>query len=242
MKSRSVRACIAAGLHLYSSAFKRIFRLTWLPFTVYALLYGLFMSFLTVDYPEAVANFIAGRLSHEQAMLPLTVVVVGALLVFIASLVCAAYSLGLLRQHSRDGYICQPATWHGQGLLAPFTSALKAVKRFFLSLPTLFRHFGLMFAVTFVVVVFLLAALLITTLPAIILTIASVSAQVGVLGGDPLGMPGYMKPLTIAVFSVASFIQAYILLAALLPVYYAYGSAITQEQERNEKKDSLYRP
>ena len=242
MKSRSVKGCITAGLKLYSGAFRRIFRLVWLPFAVYALLSGLITSFLTVDYPEAISTYMAGKLPPDQALVPLTIAIVGVVLVILSVLVCIAYSFGLLRQHSRDGYVCQPTTWHAQGLLAPFKSAVKAIKRFFGSLKAVFHHFGLVFAVTFVVVIFLAMALLITTLPAIILAVASLSAQVGVLGGDPLGMPHYIKPLTIAVFSIAGFIQAYIMLAALLPIYYAYGSAVTQEQERNEKKDSIYRP
>ncbi len=242
MKSRSVRGCITAGLKLYSNAFRRIVRLTWLPFTVYALLSGLLTSFLTVDYPEAISTYMAGKLPPEEAVVPLTTAVVGLLLVVTAIVTCVAFALGLLRQHSRDGFVCQPTTWHGLGLLAPFSSAVKAVKRFFKSFRDLFHHFGLMFAVTFIVVVFLVFALLFTTLPAIILAVASVSAHVGVLGGDPLAMPHYIKPLSIAAFSLAGLIQAYILLAAIIPVYYAYGSAITQEQERNEKKNSLYRP
>ena len=76
------------------------------------------------------------------------------------------------------------------------------------------------------------AATLFAALPAQVLSLANLQAEVGVLNGDPLGMPGYMGWLTAVVFTIAGFFQAYIHLSMLFPTYYMYGSIETQEEER----------
>lgn len=103
-----------------------------------------------------------------------------------------------------------------------------------------FRHWGMLFTVAFVTVIFSSAILTLTTLPAIILSIANIKAQTGLIMGDPLGMPDYIGKLTLVVFTLAGFIQAYVMLSIFFPAYYAAGSIETQEQERNEKKNPLY--
>ena len=102
------------------------------------------------------------------------------------------------------------------------------------------RHYGLLFVVMLVVTLLTMVVLMLTTLPAIILATANMRAQAGVAMGDPLGMPSYMSTMTIAVMSIAAFIQSYLMLSIFFPAYYASGSIETQEQERNEKKNSLY--
>ena len=242
MKSRSTKSCISTGYRLYMGSFRRIFRQTWVPFLVYALISGALTSYLTVNYPALLASTLAGTVTPADANLALTVIGVTLLLLLLSALWCIGCGFGLLRQHYRDGSIHEAGKWHGMGQLSPVRSLGKALSQVFGHFDALLRHFGLLFSVIFVVVVFTLMALLLTTLPAIILALANSQAQVGALLGDPLGMPGYMTSLTLVVFSIAGFIQAYILLSTLFPTYYVYGSAVTQENERNEKKNTLYRP
>lgn len=242
MKSRSTKACITTGYHLYMGSFRRIFRQTWIPFLVYALISGILTSYVTVKYPELLAGLYTGKATWADAIWSLSVMGGTLLLFLLATFWCIGCGCGLLRQHRQDNTIHQAAKWHGLGQLSPLRSLGWAFKRVFQHIKALFSHFGLVFSVLFIVAVFTLLALLLTTLPAIILAIANSEAQTGVLMGDPLGMPGYMTSLTLVVFTVAGFIQAYILLSALFPTYYIYGSAVTQEKERNEKKNSLYRP
>ena len=102
------------------------------------------------------------------------------------------------------------------------------------------RHWGMLFTVALVTVIFSTIILTLTTLPAVILSIANIKAQAGMIMGDPLGMPEYIGKLTLLVFTVAGFIQAFVMLSIFFPAYYASGSIETQEQERNEKKNSLY--
>lgn len=94
------------------------------------------------------------------------------------------------------------------------------------------RHWGLLFATVFVVYIFTGLLTLVCELPAVIMTAANTLAYVGLATGDPLGMPENMVPLTYVVFFVAGFIQAYVHLSTLYPIYYAYGSIEQQEAER----------
>lgn len=94
------------------------------------------------------------------------------------------------------------------------------------------RHWGLLFATLFVVCLFTGLLSLVCELPAVIMAAANTLAYVGLATGDPLGMPESMVPLTYIVFFLAGFIQAYVHLSSLYPLYYAYGSIEQQEAER----------
>ena len=75
------------------------------------------------------------------------------------------------------------------------------------------------------------------TLPAILLGIASFQANLGTLAGDPLNMPSYTMALTVLLFFIAGFIQAYVRLSILFPFYYMTGSIDTQEEERRRYQE-----
>ena len=100
------------------------------------------------------------------------------------------------------------------------------------------RHWGYIFAVLFVTLIVTLMALVITTLPSIVLLTANMKAQTGTLMGDPLGMPDYMTWMSLLVFLLAGFIQCYVVLLLHFPAYYMAGSIEKQEIERNEKTTS----
>ena len=99
------------------------------------------------------------------------------------------------------------------------------------------RHWGLLFATTLVVSIFTGLLTLVCELPAVIMATANTMAYVGLAQGDPLGMPENMVPLTYVVFFIAGFIQAYVHLSTLYPLYYAYGSIEQQEAERLKIED-----
>lgn len=103
------------------------------------------------------------------------------------------------------------------------------------------RYWGYIFAVLFVVSLIAAIALVVTMLPTIILLTANMKAEAGSIVGDPLGMPTYMNWLSLIVFTLSGFIQAYILLATLTPLYYMAGSIEQQEIQRNETaKDTIH--
>ena len=94
------------------------------------------------------------------------------------------------------------------------------------------RHWGLLFATLFVVYIFTELLTLVCELPAVIIAIANTEAYAGLALGDPLGLPDHIVPMTYCVFTLAGFIQAYVHLSTLFPLYYAYGSIEQQETER----------
>lgn len=181
-KIRSARACIVAGFQQYTGNFRRIFKVTWLPSLVFALVSGVAESLLVEYYP---------------------LVVLALLIVY-----CLLYRFWLRKRLS--------------GILEKVKGTMK----------NYLRHFGQIAAVAFATFIFCVAIWLLTSVPAVILGIANIEAQNGVLYGDPLGMPDYMKWLTIGVFALASFLQAYIYLLFFFPLRYAQGSAVAAEDER----------
>lgn len=98
------------------------------------------------------------------------------------------------------------------------------------------RYFGRGFIVVAICLITIGAAWFFTNIPAIILGIANMQAHLGVLYGDPLGMPGYIVPLTYCVFVIASFIQAYIHISILFPLYFLTGSIDAQEEGRKNQQ------
>ena len=98
------------------------------------------------------------------------------------------------------------------------------------------RHWGMLFLVFFVSTLMVILCGLVVMLPANILFVANYKAQMGLLIGDPLGMPDYMTVLTFATFVLCSFLQFYTALPLILHNYYAYGSIEAKEQERKEQQ------
>jgi hypothetical protein len=97
-------------------------------------------------------------------------------------------------------------------------------------------NWGSLFLVFFLTVLFILLAGMIVMLPAHILFLANYRAQMGVLIGDPLGMPAYMLPMTFITFVLCSFLYFYICLPILLNGYYAYGAIEAKELEHEQQK------
>jgi hypothetical protein len=100
--------------------------------------------------------------------------------------------------------------------------------------PVSMRHWGAVFIVMLVMEIITGLLTLIINLPANILYAANLQSQLGLLQGDPQGMPGYMTWMNLIVFVIAGFILAYVQLSTLFPAYFLYGSIEAQEQERKE--------
>lgn len=101
------------------------------------------------------------------------------------------------------------------------------------------RHLGFMLMVVISCGAMVVMATYVLQQPAVILAVANTQANIGVANGDPLGMPTYMTALTFAIFLVSGFVQAYIRMSALFPIYYMYGSIDTQESESKKYRDDI---
>ena len=96
------------------------------------------------------------------------------------------------------------------------------------------RRWGFIFIVVLVAVIVELLLLMLLSLPAIILSIANTQSMFGVAMGDPYALPSYMPALAAGTFLIIGFLQAYVMLSVLFPIYYMYGSIDAQEQAKQD--------
>jgi len=107
-------------------------------------------------------------------------------------------------------------------------------KQFKTSYSTGMRHWGFIFIVGLIATIIEVVLLLILSLPATILSIANTQSALGVAMGDPYALPSYMPALAAGTFLIIGFLQAYVMLSVLFPIYYMYGAIDTQEQEKDD--------
>lgn len=96
------------------------------------------------------------------------------------------------------------------------------------------RRWGFIFIVVLVAVIVEVLLMMLLSLPAIIISIANTQSMFGVAMGDPYALPSYMPPLAAGTFLIIGFLQAYVTMSVLFPVYYMYGSIDAQEQEKQD--------
>ena len=96
------------------------------------------------------------------------------------------------------------------------------------------RRWGFIFIVVLVAVIIEMLLLMLLSLPAIILSMANTQSVLGVAMGDPYALPSYMPALAAGTFLIIGFLQAYVMLSVLFPIYYMYGSIDAQEQEKQD--------
>ena len=97
-----------------------------------------------------------------------------------------------------------------------------------------FRHGGKVFIVTIVCITIVAILTLLTALPTVILMAANWQSQIGMLNGDPSGMPNHVHWLSLGVFVIAGFIQAYVWLTMVMPFYLMKGTMGIQDKEKEE--------
>ena len=111
------------------------------------------------------------------------------------------------------------------------------------------RHTGMILIICIVCFFTISILIMLTSLPMVIMMAANWQNQIGVLSGDPSGMPDNVRWLTLAVFLIAGFLQAYVWLSVIGPFYLMRGAMIQDENERQKfnKKETyetnlIYRP
>lgn len=93
------------------------------------------------------------------------------------------------------------------------------------------RHWNLLFVTLIVTAIITSLLTLICELPAFVIGTANAKAYAGSAMGDPLGLPENMELIAFAAFFIAGFVQAYVHLYSIFPLYYAYGSIEQQQKE-----------
>ncbi len=234
MKARSYRGVISTGLRLYTSSFRKIFKATWLYSLIYMLLVGVFGALFTTSLLPVCLQMSAlpqYKWQIAQEHLP-TIILAIVLLVAALSMLFIIFGIVVekLKEHKDGGAILIPMKWFGRPCKTH-------------SLATMFKaascHWPLTIGILIIGFIVVTPICLFVCLPAIILMVASVQAQIGTLMGDPLGMPSYLHWMAGGTWLLAAFLQIYITISLLFIGYYAYGSAETQKKEREQQKLSI---
>ena len=150
-----------------------------------------------------------------------------------AALLLAAVAIKACDDHRTTDAIQRPDHWWGvlptktvPCLLRPLRSKSYADTTFFKGL----RYFGLLFATLLLTGIITSLLTFFCELPGFIIGTANIKAYTGAAMGDPLGMPDYLNTLTFVAFTIAGFIQAYVHLVTIFPLYYACGTIAQREQ------------
>ena len=96
------------------------------------------------------------------------------------------------------------------------------------------RRWGFIFIVVLVAFIVEILLMLLLSLPALIISLANTQSIMGVAMGDPYTMPSYMPALAAGTFLIIGFLQAYVSMSVLFPIYYMYGSIDAHEQEKQD--------
>lgn len=99
-----------------------------------------------------------------------------------------------------------------------------------------FRHCGAIFKMGFLGGLLLIVCNIVLSIPMSIITGAQIFSQLGVLDGDPAGVPAYFTPLYIIVSTLAFFFYYYICNWLLISYIYLYGSIENDEKEKAERQ------
>lgn len=234
-KTRSIASIFFDAYQLYTENFKQLFRASWPIAIIYALAFALATFLFISDLLPLAVSLPALTAANIGDIIVASILTLAAQLLFIlAALLLASTAFWACREHKATGSIPRPAHWWG------VWPGLWYVKLLWKSVCFLFRHglrhFGTLFATFCIFLLFTVVLTLLCELPAFIIGIANIKAYAGAAAGDPLGMPDYMGTLTFAAFVIAGFIQAYVHLLTVFPLYYAYASIDTLEKERKRIK------
>ena len=281
-KVRSYRGILSAGTRLYISAFRRIFKASWLTALIYALINAALGTLTAIKVPELIVVILQQLQRYHgvfiESLQSYLVILAECIVLILAAIIAAALSqatiITLLKEHSETGNIPIPGSWWKPStrmmgrtlkgvfltllitipmlilvLTAPFALPLWYVLlKYIMEAPTGFwsilrkgygrgmSHWGSLFLVFFLTTLFILLTGMIVMLPAHILFLANYRAQMGVLIGDPLGMPSYMLPMTFITFVLCSFLYFYICLPMLFNGYFAYGTIEAKELEHEQQQ------
>ena len=226
-RQRSLQAVMADGLRLYARHFSKFVRSSWLQATVYAIVAGIAMTYFFGSLLPLIAT--------DKALMPESALWGGLLLLFLVAAYVFACAGGVspLREHWGTDHISRPKHWWG---CWPWRLTLKGIT----TLPRMFwqtirhGHIGQLVAAALIMLLLVAVATLLLLMPAIILATANIEAQAGIAAGDAIDLPEQIGMLNFLTFTLCSFLQAYIHLATLFPLYYIWGGTRSGQHTENQ--------
>jgi len=114
---------------------------------------------------------------------------------------------------------------HSKGLFATFANQFGRS----------FKHWGFLFIIFVITALILLMIFAVLSLPEIILTTADNTNTLGMMQGDPDGLPSSFPLIMIVTTALITFASYCIYLLVYTIMYYAYGSIETQEKEKAKR-------
>lgn len=230
-RSRSIRGIVRDGYRLYGKYFYRVLRSSWIQATGYALATGLSMAyFFTYLLPPLMES----RL--PSAKLTTWLLTLAAFIVM-ALLLAFAGGVAPLHEHSLTDSISHPHRWWGRW---PWRLTVKGLKRLPAMLWATLRRgqAGALIVAALILLLLVLISTAVLQMPALIMAIANFEAAAGMAAGDAVDMPENLFLLNFATFGICGFLQAYIHLSTLFPLYYIWGNACekTRKQPTEEQK------
>lgn len=179
---------------------------------------GVFATLLVVALPYLLVLALLVFLAQTQPEVLHGRLITAIVTASIATIVITAFALPLM--HVLMKYIMESPAGYWHTLSKHYGRGL--------------HHWGMLFLVFFVSTLVVQISTLVVMMPAHILNMANQTAHMGLLKGDPLGMPSYITTLTFITFALCCFIQFYVSHITLLHNYFAYGSIEAKEQEKQE--------
>ena len=206
---RNIGLCFRKGIAMYLRNFKKIFTKTW----YLALAHALMFTCLLVTF----ANYYLPLNNYANVGLPVNETLLFAFVVtmIIFFILGGIFELGF--------YIM---------LMRIFAPGKKPVKTFIKGIGVCLRHFPATLGALCLSLILVIPALCIFLLPAIVLLLANVNAQVSLLNGDALGSTGNMATLTYAVFFISGIIKLLITSLPFFILYYACGSMMAKDEAK----------
>lgn len=210
---RSVGKCMAKGVAMYLKSFASMARKSW----HVALLHAVAFSALLIVF----ANYYLPLNNYQNVGLPVDE---KSLLASAAAILALIIVGGVLELCV---YLC---------LLRIFVPQSKPLATFARGISLCFRHFGTTLCVLLLSLLIVIAALFVFMLPAAILLMANVNAQIGMLNGDPVGTTSSMVWLTNIVYPISGLLKLCITSMPLFVLYYACGSMEAKEEAKKKFK------
>ena len=260
MKARSYRSILAEGYRLYNGNFRKLFKASWLMTLVYtivgaalgtlgvirmpnltALIMALVVLILLTIVTEtlALATVLSKLKEHQDTnsiSIPLSwwkpegklmgrTLKAAVFSIPLYIILVPLFPLILPINYVVMKYVMTPEHSFWSSLWSDYKRGL--------------RYWGSTFLVFFVSMLLITLVSIIVMTPAIILTLANIQAQHGLMIGDPLGMPSYILPLMFGTLTLTHFIEFYVVLVVVVHFYYIYGSIETKETEREQQKRNI---
>lgn len=207
---RSIGQCFRKGLTMYFKSFKKMTNKAWHFAIIHALAFAILLT-VFVDYYIPMNNYYQlGIPTNDMALL--TVVVILAITFVFGGVIEICVYLSLLRIFSPD----------------------KVIKTFFKGLRLCLAHIGTTAAVLCISLLTVLVSLFVFMLPAIVIMIANVNLQVGLLNGDAITDVDNIKWLTFVVYFLSGILKLFITSLPLFVLYYACGSMIAKDEAKTK--------